>query len=403
MILPDEVMELFFLEWPKNPELLNKNRDAMGVSHKVAEQAAWCMEFNDQIAFLANQLGLTIVLMGGNGVSLRLDATKQRGSADNDYLTDATPEDIEDLMGALEDRFAAAPEPFFRPSLLEKPEGAQDLALQSYIVRVPDLLPGNNSLPESGESFVKLEFHMKNELPETEELPERHWSTHEKIDLHGPTIPYQIALKLITLIDPPIGIEAHRFEAVPKHLYDTDVLFAMLFLESDWDAVSHQLIKQYHAECADRDLIPASDEPFGQISKRLDEWKQCRDKSTRYWQTIESMQSSQMQKRNRMIPELWSARCARLDVLNLLLADQAAHGMWLEILASESKVPERPQGKALKRARTAAKKIASETPATDSLRAMFWPHVANSKTPDEAVARAEAFGNVVDSAIRDLE
>jgi hypothetical protein len=317
MELSNEVMGLFLLEWPKNPQLLEANRRAQGVNHQVAEQAAWCMEFNEQVAFLADNLGLTVGLMGGNSVSLRLEASKQRGSADNDYLTNASEEDIERLMEAIAERFAEAPQPYFRPTRLLPPKGAQELPLRSYRVPVPDLLSGYSRPSGASESFVKLEFHMKGELPDLEKLPEPHWSTNERIELLGPTMPYQIALKLVTLVDPPIGIEDGRIEAIPKHLYDLDVLFARLLRESDWDAVGEQLAKQYIEECTQREMTPAQGEPFDQISGRLDEWTECRNKDTVYWTTIESMQSSQMQHRNRVIPDLWSARCSRLTLTKI--------------------------------------------------------------------------------------
>lgn len=396
MELPSEVMDLFLLEWPKNPDLLEANRKAQGVNHQVAEQAAWCMEFNEQVAFLAAQLGLTVGLMGGNGVSLRLEASKQRGSADNDYLTNASEEDIERLMQAIAERFAAAPEPFFRPTRLMPPEGAQELPLRSYTVPVPDLLPGYSRPPGALESFVKLEFHMKGELPDLEKLPEPHWSTNERIELLGPAMPYQIAMKLVTLVDPPVGIEAGRIQAIPKHLYDLDVLFALLLRESDWNAVGEQLAKQYYEECAQRKMSPSAEAPFDQISVRLNEWAECRDKGTIYWSTIQSMQSTQMQSRNRMIPDLWSARCSRLNVIILLLGNDSPFGTWQAILDQEKAVPIDLTGKPLREVRKALK--AFGIPAADNFRAMFWPHVAAATTPDIAVQRAAEFAATVTDA-----
>jgi hypothetical protein len=64
---------------------------------------------------LASEMGMLLLLMGGNGAALRMDISKMRGSADNDYLTSATPEHIQALVDALAQRFSEMPDGLLRP------------------------------------------------------------------------------------------------------------------------------------------------------------------------------------------------------------------------------------------------------------------------------------------------
>ena len=55
-------------------------------------------------------MGLHLLLMGGNGAALRMDLSSLRGSADNDYLTSASPQDVQALLDALAHRFSGMPD-----------------------------------------------------------------------------------------------------------------------------------------------------------------------------------------------------------------------------------------------------------------------------------------------------
>lgn len=46
----------------------------------TAELAAWCAEIHEHLRKLADELGIGLLLIGGNGAALRFDAVKQRGS-----------------------------------------------------------------------------------------------------------------------------------------------------------------------------------------------------------------------------------------------------------------------------------------------------------------------------------
>ncbi len=92
---PAEHAELFKSPWVADPGLLEQSmREARVSDRYTAELAAWCAEIHEHLRELAGALGIELLLMGGNGASLRFDAVAQRGSRDNDYLTAATPENI---------------------------------------------------------------------------------------------------------------------------------------------------------------------------------------------------------------------------------------------------------------------------------------------------------------------
>ena len=69
--------------------------------------------------------------MGGNATALRRDASAQRGSRDNDYLTTATEGEIDALMTAMEAKFAALGGELFVPKRMSS-AGKLALPLVSY-------------------------------------------------------------------------------------------------------------------------------------------------------------------------------------------------------------------------------------------------------------------------------
>ncbi len=108
MSTPAEHAELFKSPWAADPGLLEQSmREARVSDRYTAELAAWCAEIHEHLRELAGALGIELLLMGGNGASLRFDTVAQRGSRDNDYLTAATPENIGWLMDSLGQRFVA--------------------------------------------------------------------------------------------------------------------------------------------------------------------------------------------------------------------------------------------------------------------------------------------------------
>ena len=104
--------QLFKLAWVTDPANALAQGRAVGISDPhFIEMSAWCAELHAQLAALAVERDLPLLLMGGNAAALRLEASKQRGSRDNDYLTTASEHDIRALMDAFVARFADAFEP----------------------------------------------------------------------------------------------------------------------------------------------------------------------------------------------------------------------------------------------------------------------------------------------------
>ena len=134
-------LHLFFTDFPREPDsALARGREIGLGNATVCEVAAWCWELDEQVRALATRQGLNVALMGGTAVQLRLQISEQRGSRDDDYLTDATPTQIQSLMAALAQRFEALAPPYFRPEIKTPRSPTPGLALITYEVAVPALL-----------------------------------------------------------------------------------------------------------------------------------------------------------------------------------------------------------------------------------------------------------------------
>jgi hypothetical protein len=172
MSIPASQQHLFKLDWVRNPELLAEQQRVTGItSQYTAEIAAWCVELHQQLQELAHEMGLHLLLMGGNGAALRMDLTSLRGSADNDYLTSASPQDVQALLDALAHRFSGMPDGLLQPQRIPKPDGAEELPLLAYRVGVPKLFDPH---PTIDALTVKLEFHLDDELPPSDTITVAH-------------------------------------------------------------------------------------------------------------------------------------------------------------------------------------------------------------------------------------
>ena len=141
--------------------------------------------------------------MGGNGASLRFDVIRQRGSRDNDYLTAATAGDIKRLMGHFGSRFTLLGE-LMQPRRYQPKNPVRDLPLATYVVPVPLRLDHGYSR----KSEIKLEFHFERRLPASELIRGTlGQAATPEITAALPELPYQIAIKLMTLAEKPVGIE----------------------------------------------------------------------------------------------------------------------------------------------------------------------------------------------------
>src|SRR5918992_4142601 len=104
MSLTSEQLALVKLDWLRDPESALTQGRERGISDPhFVEMSAWCAELHAQLAELAEELGIPLLLMGGNAAALRLEAADQRGSRDNDYLTTATEAEIRELKNTLVD------------------------------------------------------------------------------------------------------------------------------------------------------------------------------------------------------------------------------------------------------------------------------------------------------------
>jgi hypothetical protein len=181
-------LELFKLGWQSDPSQLPHPR---GADHLTIETAAWLAEINEQLTELAAELDITLVLMGGNAAALRMEAASQRGSRDNDYLTDASEAEIDALMAAFAQRFTPLV-PYF-VSELYVPQGARPLPLRTYHMNAPAVYAETFN----GMHQLKVEFHVDiEELPPSEMITSQHFALPEPVRARVPRVPYQVALKL---------------------------------------------------------------------------------------------------------------------------------------------------------------------------------------------------------------
>ncbi len=304
-----EHVGLFKADWIANPELLEQRMRTAGVADRyTAELAAWCAEIHEHLRELAEELGIELLLMGGNGASLRFDAVKQRGSRDNDYLTAATPEDIKRLMEHLGVRFAPLGE-MMQPHPYEPKKPVRKLPLATYVVRVPVLLDHGDSTSNE----VKLEFHFEQQLPASELITGTLGpAATPEITAALPELPYQVGIKLMTLASEPIGIEeATRAPSVPRQMYDIDLLLAGLAADR-WMALSDYFRQRYADECQRSGVEVRPDEPFDGARARLERWGACLDGDSEPWITIRAAQQSGLQPGAHLRPWGWRARAYRL-------------------------------------------------------------------------------------------
>lgn len=312
MSTPAEHAELFKSPWVADPGLLEQSmREARVSDRYTAELAAWCAEIHEHLRELAGALGIELLLMGGNGASLRFDAVEQRGSRDNDYLTAATPENIGRLMDSLGQRFLALGE-LMQPRPFEPKRPVRALPLKTYVVPVPLLLNHGNSTNNE----VKIEFHFERRLPPAQTVTGTLGpAATPSITAALPELPYQVGIKLMTLASDPVGIdESTRAAAVPRQMYDLDLLLAGLE-QHQWAALAEYTRERYAEECELWDTEVQADEPFTGIRTRLERWGDCLDESATRWHVIRAAQQSGLRRAVHLRSWGWRARAYRLIIV----------------------------------------------------------------------------------------
>ena len=332
----DDRLDLFKAEWISDPEQLKTvARTSRYNDLFTAEIAAWCAEVHEHLRDLESMVGVELILMGGNAASLRFDAIKQRGSRDNDYLTVASHEDIQGLMDAFADRFAAL-HPLFLPSVYEPIRPTHELNMMTYVIPVALRLDHGRA----SNNTVKVEFHFETDLPPVETLTGRMGPTQRPVLARVPELPYQFVLKLMTLAAAPVGIdEDRRADAVPRQLYDLDLMLATFTDETQWQTMVGYCTTRYARECAHWNVQVAPGEPSASVQQRLASWADCTDPSGQRWRTIRAVQQSQLRRAVHREPWGWRARCLRLATAAQCIELEDGWTIWQQALATAAIVP----------------------------------------------------------------
>jgi hypothetical protein len=378
---------LFLLGWTAAPQQAIAAANERGISERFAiEMSAWCAELHEQLRQLAEERDMPLLLMGGHAAALRVEAAKQRGSRDNDYLTTASEADIVALMDALQAKFADHfPEPLFRYRRLLGGKGAELLPLAAFAVDVPALLNANNDT-----LAVKVEFHIESDsalFPEEESVTGAFYGLAEDVTARLPRLPYQVALKLMTLHEPPVGLLAKYEAAFPRQMWDVDVLVAQMADQEQFRTLAEYGPRRYVKEEVQRHRKPQEGGPWAGIQRRLNSWAPLTEPQ---WVSIEQFQSSQMTRATRRPRDQWTARVARLRLLSRLLADDD-YATWNRMLAAEKRIPDRPQGAEVKQTRNRVAGVTGAPPKSlgQYPRRAFWEHLAHAKDLDAALSAFE--------------
>jgi hypothetical protein len=305
----DEHLYLFKADWIRDPTILRENvREAKLNDLFTAEIAAWCAEIHEHLRELEAELGVELMLMGGNAASLRFDAVEQRGSRDNDYLTVASRADIARLMSKFAERFAVVPG-YLEPTIYTPKNPVPELDMVAYEIPVPLRINHGNATNNK----VKVEFHFEEELPPAETVSGALGPARGEMTARLPGLPYQIVLKLMTLAADPVGIdEEHRSGAVPRQMYDLDLLIASIVENEEWEHLTSYSARRHRHECTYWKVNVGSGEPWDGIRARLLAWSDCVDEAGARWVEIHSIQQAQLRREVHLSPWGWRGRALRL-------------------------------------------------------------------------------------------
>jgi Nucleotidyl transferase AbiEii toxin, Type IV TA system len=287
----------------REPALMRRRRAEIRIAPEQIEVAAWCHELHLQVDELARERGMTLLLMGGQGASLRLASAVQRSSADNDYIVIATAHDIDELMTALLEKLQphATHRSHFTGAPIQPPPGAR-LPMRAWRVIVPRTLTGGPN------AIVKLEFHLEPALPPHDELAGDVWTAGDPLRARVPKLPFQIALKALTLANPLIGIAPERDDARPRQIYDLDHLYALIDDLARWQEVDDWFRSRHAYECETKNLQePTPDSGYDEIDAFLTGWADGLG-----WNLIRSFEGSQVFPDAAVSADGWRARAARV-------------------------------------------------------------------------------------------
>lgn len=329
----------FALALLADPPALRAHRAFLKIQPDALLRELWCLEAHHHLERLAKKAGINILLMGGQGATLRLEPLKQRGSADNDYLTTAAatelPALVADLIRVLRALSCRGAE-LIRARHLRGPEDSIPLPLRSWVIEVPDLYAGGQKTLE-----IKLEFHLEPVLPTSEQFPAHSAAANETIEVRTPTRAYQIAFKLMTFAMQPIGIPTGRHASLPRQAYDIDHLAAQL-TENDLANLSAAVQERWTRETAQRGSVVPLVEGLRSIADNALLWaRACGESTSARWRYIDIFQSGQLLGGAPLTPRLWMGRLGRVGVLALLSSPEASVQTWPGLVAYAAQLPER--------------------------------------------------------------
>ena len=227
------------------------------------------------------------------------------------------------------------------------------------------------------------------ELPPSDTITVAHGVVGQSLTARVPQLPYQVALKLLALVEPPVGIGVNREPAIARQIYDIDVLLAAMQQPADWTRSAPTDPTGTPRRSPSEACRPAQDEPWSGARWRLqEEWSACIDGNTRFWRHINAMQSSQLARSSQRTPEEWAARCHRLIVATRCLHAAKPHEPWQRALSIEALIPPKPRGtEALKALRRAIGRVAGR--AVGHPRAAFWTVLARTEDGEDLSRRLD--------------
>lgn len=206
-----------------------------------------------------------------------------------------------------------------------------------------------------------------------------------------PALPYQIALKLITLAAPPVGIPPERDADIPHQLWDLDYLVAQIDSAGQWHELATYTSRRYAQEAVRCGRKPLQGEPWVAIDARLEQWSACDiDEAMRH--LINGFQGAQISRATQRRPPEWRARVRRLQfAARCASLGQEGWLLWREAVRLEELVPERLQGTALRETRRRASRLFRDPHAMPPLvrdyqpRIILWEHLGAAPDPHAAV------------------
>jgi hypothetical protein len=279
----------------------------------------------------------------------------------------------------------------FRYRELHGGPDAEPLPLVAFAVDVPAQLDSN---AQDGRLSIKLEFHIEDDpelFPEGEPVSGQFFALRQDFRAILPRLPYQIGLKLMTLVAPPIGIDTRREDAIPRQLYDLDALLAQLHSREQWDTLARYAARRFIKEERQRDRESNPHGPWPSIDERLDEWAQADDVDQRYGRLINSFQASQVARATKRPLAQWRGRARRLQFAIRCLAMSAeGFARRQRALKIESRIEE-PAGRNLRAYRTALSGVVG-VPARQLgqfPRVVLWEHLATAEDTEAALDTAD--------------